>query len=148
MKQDKVLRIVMKMNNTHNRIVKRLLHYYLRVVYSCDIMPNTKIGNNCRFPHRGLGVVINENAIIGEGTIIEANVCIGGRGGLSKEERTAPMIGDGVLIGANAVIMGPVVIGNKAKIGAGAVVIKDVPANSVAVGNPAHTVNSAIEEKR
>ena len=131
----KVSKIVSKMNRRHGRIAM-LYHYWLRVVYGCDIMPATKIGKGTRFPHRGLGVVINRDCVIGENCIIGKGVVIGGRSNIP----TVPQIGNNVLIGSNAVIIGPVKVGNNAQIGAGAVVVHDVPENAVVVGNPARVI--------
>ncbi|MEW4220647.1 serine O-acetyltransferase [Rossellomorea marisflavi] len=93
----------------------------------------TKIGKNIILPHGGKGVIISSKAIIGDDVTIYQQVTIGtiDLGGI------APRIGNNVFIGAGAKILGPIVIGDGAKIGANAVVIKDVPANSTAVGVPA-----------
>lgn len=104
-------------------------------------MPGTSIGDGTRFAHRGLGVVINKNTKIGNDCVIEANVCIGGNGKILSGV-VAPIIGNRVLIGANAVIIGPVSVGDDSKIGAGSVVVKNVESNTVVVGNPAHPVNN------
>jgi serine O-acetyltransferase len=89
--------------------------------------------------HQGLGVVIHPNTIIGEHCVIRQNVSIGtnakpGQGGL------APSIGDYVMIGAGACVLGNIKIGNKVTIGANAVVLMDVPDNCVAVGVPAKDI--------
>ena len=101
-----------------------------------------KIGKNAYFPHRAIGVVIHENAVIGENARIQANVVIGGKG-----QSGVPTIGNNVQIGANAVIVGGVEIGDNAIVGAGAVVLKDVPAACVACGVPATVVKKLVEEK-
>lgn len=130
-----VIDIVSKMNRKHGKLAM-LYHYYLRVVYGCDIMPGTKIGGGTRFPHRGLGVVINKDCVIGKNCTIGKGVVIGGRSG----NPVVPKIGDNVLVGSNAVIIGPIKIGDNAQIGAGAVVVHDVPENAVVVGNPARVI--------
>lgn len=68
---------------------------------ACDIPFTAKIGKNAYFPHRAIGVVIHENAVIGENARIQANVVIGGKG-----QSGVPTIGNNVQIGANAVIVG------------------------------------------
>lgn len=133
---DRVFKLYMKMYNSKNSFIQRMIHFYLRVVYTCDIMPKTIIGEGTKFAHNGLGVVINENVKIGKNCKIGAGVIIGGRSG----KIIVPTIGDNVIIGANSCIIGPVCIGDGAKIGAGAVVVHDVPEKAVVVGNPAKII--------
>ena len=90
--------------------------------------------NNVRFPHP-LGITIAKDAVIGKNCLIYQNVSIIKKTGLTAEK--AAVIGDNVRIYANACIIGDVKIGNNAIIGAGSVVTKDIPANAIAVGNPA-----------
>jgi serine O-acetyltransferase len=130
---DRVNRICEKMRATKSERLARLLHCYLRTVYSCDIGRRVIIGEGTVFPHNGLGVVIHPHAVIGKNCRILQNVTIGGRNG----DPVVPVLGDRVLVGAGAIILGPVRIGDNAKIGAGAVVVHSVPANAVVVGNPA-----------
>lgn len=129
---DRVLKTVNKMNKS-GKTLSRLWHFYLRVIYSCDIMPGTVIGEGTCFPHAGLGVVLHPEAVIGKNCKIHQSVTVGGKGGLG-----VPVIGDGVQIGANALVLGGITVGDNATIGAGAVVTKDVPAGCVVIGNPAH----------
>lgn len=121
---------------------RRICEVYLRFVYSCDIPPNVEIGNDCHFAHNALGVVIHPDAIIGNNVRIGQNVTIGGRNGIS----TVPIIGDDVEIGAHALILGPIRIGKGSKIGAGSVVLKDVPPYSVVVGNPGQIIRTLNHE--
>lgn len=108
----------------------------IRVLFSCDIPPTTVIGEGTVFVHNGLGCVVNECAIIGKNCKILQNVTIGGRG----EGSGTPIIGDNVLIGAGACILGGVKVENGVKIGANAVVLKDVPENVTVVGIPAKII--------
>ncbi len=133
---DRVYTIYKKMHCTQNKVVRKLFEVYLRVIYACDIPAETMIGENCRFPHNVLGVVIHPHSIIGNNCVISQNVTIGGRSNYSQ----VPVIGDGTLIGANALILGPVKVGANCKIGAGTVVIKDVPDGATIVGNPARII--------
>lgn len=126
------------MNNSRRGFCKKFWHYWLRIIYSCDIMPGLRIGDGCIFPHRGLGVVINPDCVIGNNVRIGANVVIGGSSG----NPVCPKIEDNVVIGAGALIFGPVTIGQNSIIGGGSVVVKDIPQNSVAVGNPAKVIKS------
>jgi putative colanic acid biosynthesis acetyltransferase WcaB len=92
----------------------------------------TRVGRRLRIEH-GVGLVVNAYTVIGDGVILRQNVTIGNNG--TKLE--CPSIGDGVDVGAGAVILGDIVIGARARIGANAVVVKSVNAGAVAVGVPA-----------
>ncbi len=107
----------------------------MRLFFSCDIPYSTQIGENVDFKHDGLGIVINSNAIIGDNCQISQHVTIGGRNGMPP-----PVIGNNVLIGANALVLGAIKIGDGAVIGAGAVCLIDVPENAIVVGNPARII--------
>lgn len=124
----------------------RILRAMNRIVYACDIPFKANIHETVIFAHSGLGVVVNDNAEIGQNTKILQHVTIGGNMGKQKEVdgrvTSAPVIGESVIIGAGAQILGPVKIGNNAKIGAGAVVMIDVPDNGIAVGIPAKVINA------
>jgi len=120
---NRVYRYYLRMHHSKSRLIRRLIEIMLRIVFGCDIPPEVQIGENCKFAHNALGVVIHPEVVIGNNVSIGQNVTIGGRSGITK----VPVIGDDVLIGANALILGPIVIGNGAKIGAGAIVVKDVP---------------------
>lgn len=126
-------------------LLPKLLWMANRVVFSCDLPYTADIDPSVTFAHNGLGVVINGKCRIGANTLILQNVTLGGNMGKKKEFEgqmiSSPMIGNNVIIGAGAKILGPVSIGNNSKIGAGAVVLQDVPENSVAIGIPAKIVN-------
>lgn len=127
----------------HIPVLPAVLKLVSRIFFpACDIPFTAKIGKNAYLPHRAIGVVIHENAVIGENARIQANVVIGGKG-----QSGVPTIGNNVQIGANAVIVGGVKIGDNAIVGAGAVVLKDVPAACVACGVPATVVKKLAEEK-
>lgn len=127
----------------HVPVLPAVLKLVSRIFFpACDIPFTAKIGKNACFPHRAIGVVIHENAVIGQNARIQANVVIGGKG-----QSGVPTIGNNVQIGANAVIVGGVEIGDNAIVGAGAVVLKDVPAACVACGVPATVVKKLVEEK-
>ena len=135
--------MIYKMYRIENWLYKIKLTFFakivraiIRILFSCDIPYKAYIGKGTSFPHLGLSVLINPNAIIGENCKILQGVSIGWKSGHKK----VPVIGNNVLIGAHALILGPVTIGDNVIIGAGAVVIEDVPANSVVVGNPARII--------
>lgn len=121
-------------------ILPKLVYYYIRIVFACDVKYTADIGKNVGFFHNGLGVVIHKNAIIGDGTCLYQNVTIGGNG-KAESDNGVPIIGKNVFIGAGAVILGPVKIGDNARIGANSVVLSDVLENSTVVGSPAKPVN-------
>lgn len=115
---------------------------YIRIVYSCDLPANLKLGKGVILKHNGLGVVIHPKAVIGEGTQIYQNVSIAGR-----NNRGTPIIGKNVFIGCGACVLGGVTIGDNVSIGANAVVITDIPDNAVVVGIPGKVVK-IIDEKQ
>lgn len=104
----------------------------IRFLFSAEIPYTVELGDNVDLVHGGLGVVIHKDAKIGANTKIYQNVTIGG-----LPDGGVPVIGQNVLIGSGAVILGGINIGDNAKIGANAVVLIDIPPNSTAVGVPA-----------
>ena len=102
-----------------------------------EIHPGAKIGKRVFIDH-GVGVVIGETAVIGDDVTIYQGVTLGGTGG--EKGKRHPTVGNGVVIGADAIVLGNIKVGDNARIGAGAVVTKSVPANSTVVGNPARIV--------
>lgn len=117
----------------------RYCWWLCNIIHSCDIPICVNIGENVRFGHRGLGIVIHENALIGKNVQIMQHVTIGAKNGY------APRIGNGVLIGAGAVVLGGVSIGNNAIIGANACVLKDVPDGAVVGGVPARILKESSQ---
>ncbi|MDO5836347.1 MAG: serine acetyltransferase [Methanobacterium sp.] len=121
-----------------------LLSIFLIIRQLCfclDIPYNAKIGEGLLFGHIDC-IVIHGNSVIGKNATIMQGVTIGGNIGKIKNNRTSPVIGSGVFIGAGAKILGPVVIGDNCMIGANAVVVKDIPNDSLAVGVPAKVVKN------
>ena len=115
-----------------------ILNRFIRWYYHCDI-PFTIDVSGIYFCHKVFGVVINPRAKFGKGVVIQHCVTIGEIG------ENTPIIGDKVFIGARAIIIGGVKVGNLAKIGAGAVVLNDVPEGCTAVGVPAKIIKSTNE---
>jgi len=106
-------------------------------VLQISIHPTASIGSSVYLDH-ATGIVIGANVVIGDEATILQNVSIGRRGELPTR---SPRIGRGVYIGAGATILGDITVGDFAKIGAGTVVISDVPGGCTAVGNPARLTN-------
>ena len=120
------------------------ISYRSRKKTGIEIHPGAKIGEGLFIDH-GMGIVIGETAIVGNDVTLYHGVTLGGIGG-EKNEIRHPNIGDNVTIGAGAKILGPIKIGDNSKIGANSVVLKDIPANSTAVGIPAKVVNNNLRD--
>lgn len=114
-------------------------------VFGVDIHPGARIGSGILFDH-ATGIVIGETAVVGNDVSILHGVTLGGTGKESGDRH--PKVGDGVLIGAGASVLGNVRVGAGAKIGAGAVVLRDVPEGITAVGNPAKAVGKKAAPQR
>ncbi len=113
----------------------------LRILFSCSIKMGAKIGKGSSLGLAGLGIAIHRRAVIGKNVTIGQGVTIGGRSKYKK----VPIIEDGCHIAPGAKILGPIVIGKNSIIGANAVVLEDIPANSIAVGIPAKIIRENIE---
>lgn len=131
----RIYRIMSFLYERHIPVFPFLLQRFLRIIYSVELPPSVKIGRNSIFVHNGLGCVIHAKSRIGDQTLIYQNVTLGGRNGCA-----APIIGDNVIIGAGACILGKVSIGSNVKIGANAVVLSNIPDNCTVVGIPAQIV--------
>ena len=107
------------------------------IPYQADIGKGTILG------YQACGIVIHKRCVIGTGCHISQGVTIGGTSGLYE----VPVLGENVQVGANAVIIGPVHVGSGSVIGAGAVVTRDIPPRSVAVGVPAKVVKTLEENE-
>lgn len=118
------------------RAIARLWAYIGRFFTGIEIHPAAKIGKNLFIDH-GTATVIGQTAIIGDNCTLYHGVTLGGRGDGKHGEKRHPAIGYNVVIGAGAQVLGPITIGDNAKIGANAVVTVDIPAGATAIGNPA-----------
>ena len=125
-------------------LVARFISQLSRFLTGIEIHPGAKIGKNLFIDH-GMGVVIGETSEIGDNVTIYHAVTLGGispsiNSNEQRNEKRHPTIGDDVVIGSGAQIIGPVKIGNTSRIAANAVVVNDVPENSTMVGIPAKAV--------
>ncbi len=132
-------------------LVARIISQFSRFLTGIEIHPRANIGKNLFIDH-GMGVVIGETSEIGDNVTIYHMATLGGISPSvnSNEQRNIkrhPTLKDNVVVGSGAQILGPVTVGKNAKIGANAVVTKDVPENAVMVGIPAKNVseNSSLE---
>ena len=126
-------------------LVARIISQFSRFLTGIEIHPRANIGKNLFIDH-GMGVVIGETSEIGDNVTIYHMVTLGGISPSvnSNEQRNIkrhPTLKDNVVVGSGAQILGPVTVGKNAKIGANAVVTKDVPENAVMVGIPAKNVS-------
>jgi serine O-acetyltransferase len=118
-------------------VLPRAIAYLSRTLTGVEIHPAAHIGQGLFIDH-GMGVVIGETAEIGDDVTLYQGVTLGGTGFACGKRH--PTVQDNVTIGSGAKLLGPITVGHGAKIGANAVVITDVPANSTVVGNPGHPV--------
>ena len=114
------------------------LYLFQRFIYNrkciaagCDIPSHVAIGKGLKIDHTQ-GIVINSKAIIGNGCTIKSGVVIG------KNDRGVPIIGDNVMLGVHAIVLGDIKIGNNVDVGAGAIVTHDVPDLAIVIGDAAH----------
>jgi serine O-acetyltransferase len=117
--------------------IPRLISQISRTLTGIEIHPGAVIGRRFFIDH-GMGVVIGETTEIGDDVTLYQYVTLGGTG--KEKGKRHPTIGNNVVIGAGAIVLGPITIGDNVRIGAGAVVIKAVPENSTVVGNPGRIV--------
>lgn len=123
-------------------VLCRILEFiFIKIAHHSELHVRCKIGKNINFPHGLNGIVIHPNAVIGDNVTIYHQVTIGENTGSSRHiNHAAPIIEDEVFVGVGAKILGNIRIGKGAKIGAGAVVLHDVPAYCTAVGVPARII--------
>lgn len=119
------------------RLLGRLVSHLGRFLTGIEIHPGATIGRRLFIDH-GMGVVIGETTVIGDDCTLYQGVTLGGTG--KERGKRHPTLGNGVVVGVGAKILGAVTIGDGAKIGAGAVVLRDVPPHTTAVGVPARAV--------
>ncbi len=115
----------------------RMINYISRWLTGADIHPGATVGKNFFIDH-ATGVVIGETAEIGDNVSIYQGVTLGGVA--TEKKKRHPTIGNNVVVGAGATILGPITIGDNVRVGAGSVVVKSVPPNSTVVGVPAKIV--------
>ncbi|MCM1149777.1 MAG: serine O-acetyltransferase [Butyricicoccus sp.] len=130
----------------HNlKFLARMISQHSRNRTGIEIHPGAKIGRRLVIDH-GMGVVIGETAEIGDDCLIYHGVTLGGTG--KDHGKRHPTIGNNVLIGTGAKVLGPFKVGDNSRIAAGSVVLSEVPPNCTAVGVPAKIVNRAESRER
>ena len=124
-------------------IAPRAIAYLSRAITGVEIHPAARIGDEFFIDH-GSGVVIGETAEIGDRVTLYQGVTLGGTG--FQPGKRHPTLGDNVTVGSGAKLLGPISVGDGAKVGANTVVVEDVPPGSTVVGNPGHPVR--VEGRR
>ncbi len=127
------------------RWLGRLVSHMARFFTGIEIHPGATIGRRFFIDH-GMGVVIGETAVIGDDVTLYHGVTLGGTSW--NKGRRHPTLEDGVVIGAGAKVLGPITIGAGSKVGSNAVMVKNVPPGTTAVGNPARIIDSEKAQKR
>ena len=127
-------------------LVARIISQFSRFLTGIEIHPKAKIGKNLFIDH-GMGVVIGESSEIGNDVTLYHGVTLGGispseNSDGQRNSKRHPTLLDNVIVGSSAQILGPITIGECARIGANTVVLKDVPANATMVGNPAKNIST------
>lgn len=136
--------------NKNQKLFARVIAQVARFFTGVEIHPAAKIGKGFFIDH-GFGVVIGETSEIGDNVTMYHGVTLGGTSAFDKNGKNTnkrhPTIGNNVIIGSGAQILGPVKIGDNAKIGANAVVVNEVLPNTTAIGVPAHNIDKAKNQK-
>ncbi len=126
----------------HLKWLARMLSQLSRLLTGIEIHPGAQIGDRFFIDH-GMGVVIGETAVIGDDVTLYHGVTLGGTSW--KKGKRHPTLGNDVVVGAGAKVLGPITLANGARVGSNAVVVKDVPENATVVGIPGHIVTAKIK---
>jgi serine O-acetyltransferase len=131
--------------NWRLRWLARLLAQVARWLTGIEIHPGAKIGRRFFIDH-GMGVVIGETAEIGDDCTLYHGVTLGGT--TWRKEKRHPTLGNNVVVGAGAKILGPIMVGDNARIGSNSVVVKDVPAGATVVGIPGRVIGPKKQDTK
>lgn len=137
-------RLAHKFHKWGLKLLARMISYFTRIITGIEIHPAAQIGRRFFIDH-GEGVVIGETTIIGDDVLVYQQVTLGGTGKDSGKRH--PTIGNHVILGAGAKILGDIIIADHVRIGAGSVVIEDVPSHSTVVGVPGRIVQRATVDE-
>ena len=128
----------------HMRLLGRLMSHSARFVTGIEIHPGARIGRRFFIDH-GMGVVIGETSEIGDDVLLYQGVVLGGT--THEKKKRHPTLGNGVVVGAGAILLGDIVIGDESRIGAGSVVVTSLEPRSTVVGIPARVVRRGRPEE-
>ena len=132
-------RLAHRLWGSDHELAARLLAHLARLLTGVEIHPAATVGERLFIDH-GMGTVVGETADIGDDVLLYHGVTLGGKS-MRRTERH-PTLEDGVTVGADATLVGPITVGENATVGAGAVVVDDVPPGATVVGNPAREIES------
>lgn len=119
--------------------IRGIYQIFVEWILGIELPWDTPVGRNLKL-HHGVALVVNHETIIGDNCILRHATTIGNKKLPDGSSSASPKIGNNVDIGSNVVIIGPISIGDNSVIGAGSVVVKDVPPNAIVVGNPARVI--------
>ena len=128
----------------HIPLIHRIISYITRIITGIEIHPAAKIGRRFFIDH-GEGVVIGATTVIGDDVLIYQQVTLGGTG--NEHGKRHPTLGLGVIVGAGAKVLGNITLGDYVRVGAGSVVVEDVPEFSTVVGIPGRIVHRKIKDQ-
>jgi serine O-acetyltransferase len=130
-------RLAHTLHNARVPLLPRLISHLCRFLTGIEIHPGARIGEGLFIDH-GMSLVIGETAVIGDNCHLFQGVTLGGTS--TKRAKRHPTLGNNVVVGAGARLIGDIEVGDNARIGAGSVVVTNVPANATVVGVPGHVV--------
>lgn len=139
-----IYRFAHRLHKWHIPIIPRLLSNIARIFTGIEIHPAAVIGKRFFIDH-GEGIVIGETTVIGDNVLLYQQVTLGGTG--KDTGKRHPTLGNNVIVGAGAKVLGNITIGDNVRIGAGSVVIEDVEPHSTVVGVPGRVVHMAVEDE-
>lgn len=137
-------RLAHRLHKWHIPLIPRMMSYATRIITGIEIHPAAKIGRRFFIDH-GEGVVIGETTEIGDDVLIYQQVTLGGTG--KEHGKRHPTLGNNVIVGAGAKVLGNITLGNNVRVGAGSVVIDNVPQNSTVVGIPGRIIKRDDTDK-
>ena len=134
--------LIQKLSNRLYRmgvpLLPKLIYYFMRFAFTTSVPYTVTVGRGTWFNNYGMGIVVHRRATIGRDCMIGQHVTIGGRSGHYE----VPVLGNNVVVGCGAKILGPIKVGDHAVVGANAVVIHDVPPHAVVAGVPARIIKN------
>lgn len=138
-------RLAHRLYKWHIPVIPRMISYLTRIITGIEIHPAAQIGRKFFIDH-GEGVVIGATTIIGDNVLIYQQVTLGGTG--KEQGKRHPTLGNNVIVGAGAKVLGNITLGDNVRVGAGSVVIEDVPADSTVVGVPGRIVSRDNDDEK